>query len=250
MRWAARCCFSGAATPESRSATRTASATCAAPPTRWPSTSIHRRPTAYGNLAENLRGLGDMPAADAAYITAIQWADRLARTDSIDWIATEQAYQAYHAADWDTAQRLLAEVDSSNQYTNAAVRNTRGRIALARGRTEEALTDANAITDLRDQRQQRRLPLLRSRPGSALPRRRQPRRGRTHACERFLRRWQRIRRHDQPLDRAVRDRTDPRQCGPPPRDPRRGAAAARSMPLARRSAADRRGVLLRSRHPL
>ena len=199
-------------------------------------------PTAYGNLAENLRGLGDMPAADAAYTTAIQWADRLARTDSIEWIATEQAYQAYHAADWDTAQHLLAEVDSSNQITNAAVRNTRGRIALARGLTKEALTDANAITIYATSANNDdclyyglALEALCHAAGS--------RDADAHACERFLRRWQ-IRRHDQPRDRAVRDHTHPRQCGPPPRDPRRGAAAARSMPLARRSAVDRRGVLL------
>jgi class 3 adenylate cyclase len=103
-------------------------------------------PVAYGNLADALRGLGDMPAADAAYATASQWASRFARPYHIAWIAMEQACQAYHAAHWDTAQRLLAQIDTTSAVAHAQVRITRGRISLARGDTQDAFTDATAIT--------------------------------------------------------------------------------------------------------
>ena len=191
-----------------------------------------------------------MPAADAAYITASHWADRHARKDHIDWIATEQAHQAYHAAQWDTAQRLLAGVDSSNQHTYSAVRSTRGRIALARGRTEDALTDAGAIIGYATAANnddtfydgialEGLCHVAAGRDAEALA-----------ACERFLGRWQRLRGLHRPLNRAVRDHTDPRHRGPPPGDSRRGAAPARSKPLARRTLTRRRAALRRRRRPL
>ena len=157
-----------------------------------------------------------MPAADAAYITASQWADRLARTDNIDWIATEQACQAYHAAQWDTAQRLLAGVDSSNQHTYSAVRDTRGRIALARGRTEDALTDARAIIGYatsanNDDASTTASPWKGSATSPPVATRKHSR----PASDSWAA-GSDSGGYDQPRDRAVRDHTDPRQRGPPP----------------------------------
>ena len=102
--------------------------------------------SAYVNLADAARGLGDMPAADAAYITAAKWATRFARPYHIDLVATDRASQPYHAADWDTAQRLLDTIDPTNRRNDVEMHTTRGRISLARGDTAGALTAATAIT--------------------------------------------------------------------------------------------------------
>ena len=102
-------------------------------------------PAAYGNLAEHLRGLGDMPAADAAYITASRWADRHARKDHIDWMATEQAHRPTTPPNGTPLSASSPESTAAISTPTLRVRSTRGRIALARGRTEDALTDAGAI---------------------------------------------------------------------------------------------------------
>jgi hypothetical protein len=100
--------------------------------------------TAYGNLADALRGFGDIPAADAALAAAREWAMRF-NSPASDWIVTEQAVQAYHAAHWDTAQRLLAEIDIIGGFNEVQARVTTGRIALAHGDYMRALADADAI---------------------------------------------------------------------------------------------------------
>jgi hypothetical protein len=101
---------------------------------------------AYINLAETMRSLGDMAAADAAYVTAAELARRLALRFVIDNVALGQAYQAYHAADWDTAHHLLSQVAAtSNQFTENFDRLVRGRISLAHGNAHEALQDATAM---------------------------------------------------------------------------------------------------------
>ena len=101
--------------------------------------------TAYGNLADALRGLGDMSAADEAYTAANEWAKRVASGWHIGWIAGEMAVQAYHGADWDRAQRLLAETDMTGGYNDVEARTTTGRIALACGDFLRALADAEAM---------------------------------------------------------------------------------------------------------
>jgi hypothetical protein len=90
--------------------------------------------------------MGDMAAADAAYVTAAEWARRHALPNAIDFIALGQAYQAYHAADWDIAHRHLSQfAATSNQFTENEARFVRGRISLANDQAQDALADATAI---------------------------------------------------------------------------------------------------------
>ena len=101
-------------------------------------------PAAYSNVADTVRGLGDMAAADAAYATAATWASRFALSYFSDWIAVEQAYQAYHGGDWAASRKLLGQVTTSTQLLDRFAGVVRGRIALAQDRAQEALTDATA----------------------------------------------------------------------------------------------------------
>jgi tetratricopeptide (TPR) repeat protein len=100
---------------------------------------------AYYNLADAERGVGDMAAADAAYTTAAQWARRLALPYSLDVITIGQAEQAYHAADWDSANHLLSQITTTNQVTETTARIVRGRLYVAVERPADALTDAAGI---------------------------------------------------------------------------------------------------------
>ena len=108
----------------------------------------HRTIDVYGNLADALRGLGDMHGADAAYETAAEWSRRMADPGSIEWITLEQAGQAYHAADWDTADLLLGQVlRPDNDFTIGQIQTVRGRISLSRGRIREAIADAASLEE-------------------------------------------------------------------------------------------------------
>jgi hypothetical protein len=86
-----------------------------------------------------------MTDADLGLATAQHWAHRFAQAGVIDWIAAGQASQAYHAADWETAQGLVAEIETADQFDDAHMRTTRGRISLAHGDLQAAITDAHAI---------------------------------------------------------------------------------------------------------
>jgi class 3 adenylate cyclase len=106
-----------------------------------------RTAAAYGNLGDCLRSLGDMAATDAAYAEAAAWASRFAITSYITWIAGERAFQAYHAAQWETADRLILQASAAAQspLDEHVVHKTRGRISLARGDTDTALEHATAL---------------------------------------------------------------------------------------------------------
>ncbi len=65
-------------------------------------------PLVYSNLADAVRGLGDMAAADRAYMSAARWASRFALSEFSDAVAVEQSYQAYHSGDWLASRQLLA----------------------------------------------------------------------------------------------------------------------------------------------
>jgi class 3 adenylate cyclase len=107
----------------------------------------HPRTTAaYGNLADTLRGLGDMAAADAAWAEAARWASRFADLPYTVWIATEQAVQAYHAGRMDTAEALIAGIIPTNTLDEAYMCTPRGRIHLARSDVDRALADAALMT--------------------------------------------------------------------------------------------------------
>jgi class 3 adenylate cyclase len=99
-------------------------------------------PVVYANLADTVRGLGDMAAADEAYSTAARWASRFALSYYSGWVAQEQSYQAYHRGDWETSRQLLEQGTTSTQLLDRFAGVVRGRIALAQGHVEEALTDA------------------------------------------------------------------------------------------------------------
>ena len=105
----------------------------------------HQRTTAaYANLADTVRGLGDMAGADAEYATAAEWAGRFALPYYVDWVTLEQAYQAYHAARWDIATRLLAQVTTTTQFIEHQVEVCDGYMKLAHGEALEALLPAAA----------------------------------------------------------------------------------------------------------
>ena len=99
----------------------------------------------YGNLADTARSLGNMTAADNAYEAAARWAARFALRRIADWITIEQAYQAYHAADWGTAERLLDDVQTTSVMIQNGIRITRCRMSLARGDLTAALEDADGF---------------------------------------------------------------------------------------------------------
>ena len=110
---------------------------------------VHQKTAmAYHNMGDALRGLGDLAAADAAFASAAEWADRLALAYYADGVRVEQALQAYHAADWDTAHRLLGQVTAtSNQFLENLARVVRGRIALVRDHAADALQDAARLIE-------------------------------------------------------------------------------------------------------
>ena len=135
----------GTVSRASRWATRAARATCATQQKRLPDVAMLQRPTPT-HLADALRGLGDMPAANDAYNAAEQWARRVGRVLDIDWVAGEQALQAYHAGHFDVADRLLAGIDPATDFNETQMRIAAGRIALARGAVAAALTAAEQIS--------------------------------------------------------------------------------------------------------
>ena len=103
-------------------------------------------PIVYLNFAELTRALGDFSATDVALARAAESATRYADPRDLDDVATAQADRLYHTADWTTALQLISEIETTNQYTDANIRRTRGHIGLARGETRTALDDAEAIT--------------------------------------------------------------------------------------------------------
>jgi hypothetical protein len=106
-----------------------------------------RTPVALVNLADTVRGLGDMATADAAYGSAAEWARRFALTMLVAFVGTEQAYQAYHAGDWQTSRRLLTAMSATDRYTQSGILITKARIDLAENRVGDALSAARKITD-------------------------------------------------------------------------------------------------------
>ena len=102
---------------------------------------------AYGNLADRLRAVGRMADADNAFLDAAEWASRFALPQYTTWVTAEQACQAYHAADWDTADQLLTNAATADpNLRNEQLGNkTRGRILLARGDATAALDSATAV---------------------------------------------------------------------------------------------------------
>jgi class 3 adenylate cyclase len=146
-------------------------------------------PVVYSNLADTVRGLGDMAAADAAYTTAADWASRFALSYYSDWIAQEQSYQAYHGGDWELSLQLLARATTSTQLLEKFAGVVRGRIALGRDDPEQALADATAYIAYADhlgvdedhyygEALQARCQHARGADAEALA-----------TCERFLSRW-------------------------------------------------------------
>ncbi len=101
----------------------------------------------YSNLSETMTALGDFAAADDALATAADWASRYGETFFLEDIACQRAYQLYHAGDWATALTLISQIQTTNGYTDANIRLTRGRTSLARGAATDALDDAKVITE-------------------------------------------------------------------------------------------------------
>jgi class 3 adenylate cyclase len=96
---------------------------------------------AYFNLADVVRGLGDMTGADAGYANAEALADRFGLKIYLDMVTVEQAYQAYHRADLDAAWRVLdGVVAGDNRFTADFVGTVRGRLQLVAGDWSAALS--------------------------------------------------------------------------------------------------------------
>ena len=199
-------------------------------------------PMAYGNLADCLRGLGEMRAADDAYDAAGRWAARMGSSSHINWIATERAVQAYHGAAWDTSESLLHQVDITYGVDEAQVRATAGRIALARGDHHRALADAAASIAYAETSNNNDLYFI----GIALAAMCYSAADRLADaiadCDRFLSRWHES--HGPPgLDhRTLRNPTDPRQGRSTRRCSHRGASLTARQPLARSAVPARRGA--------
>jgi class 3 adenylate cyclase len=102
-------------------------------------------PSAYFQLANCVRGFGDMRAANTAYGTAASWHDRLGGPLDAEAIMAEQAYQAYHAGRWRDAEPAWTQIDTANLVVFNLWRVTRGRLSVARGRIDEASDDGDAI---------------------------------------------------------------------------------------------------------
>ena len=124
---------------------------------------------AYSNLADTVRSLGDMAGADAEYATAAEWASRFALPYYVDWVAAEQAYQAYHAARWDQAERLLAQMATPGRVPRASGGDLRRPHQARSGRGQRGASACGCRHRVcRDQRQ-RRVPLLRRLTRGTLP---------------------------------------------------------------------------------
>jgi ATP/maltotriose-dependent transcriptional regulator MalT len=102
---------------------------------------------AHINLASLLRALGHMADADSAYDDAERWANRFAVAVYTNWVTTERAIQAYHAALWSTAEQLLAQAATADPggFNEHILRGVRGRLLLAQGDVEAALHHASAV---------------------------------------------------------------------------------------------------------
>ena len=143
--------------------------------------------TGYLNLVEALRAFGPMQDADEACTAAAHWAAPFANVVTLDSIAGEQAYQRYHAADWEAALQLLDDLDTTNVLTSRTARIVRAHICLARGHITQALDEGLALEDWAAQAG------VDDYSGVALQARCHAAQGRRiealAACDRFLRRW-------------------------------------------------------------
>jgi class 3 adenylate cyclase len=154
----------------------------------------------YSNLAELELSLGNFPAVDEALAVTAELATRYALPFYLEVSACAGAYNAYHHADWPTAVRLVADIQTTSQFTDANIRIVRGRISLARRDTEAALEDAEAITRFATATQDDEMLF----EGLALHSRIHAARGDLEAArvsgDRYLRRW-----HDRDglLNRAI-----------------------------------------------
>ena len=111
----------------------------------------------------------------------------------IDWIDCERAYQAYHAADWETAAVLLDNVGTDNthasltsflvrgQHTSGARPNSRTRSTrLARSIAKRPMPESTTRSTPRSRSRRCASPRRAITPGPC------------EACERFLDRWRHV----------------------------------------------------------
>ncbi len=147
-------------------------------------------PVAYSNLADILRGLGDMPGADEAYATGLGFAVRFASSFFENFILLEQAQQAYYAGDWDTSDRLIAESMIDQHPADEIQRHISSlRSKLWRGDVDGAAASAeflvaSGIAIMSDENLYHGLAVL-ARARAVAGRRPEA----LAACDRFLARW-------------------------------------------------------------
>jgi class 3 adenylate cyclase len=103
--------------------------------------SDRRTPTAYGVLADAVRGVCGVREADPEYAEAMRWAIRVGDLVTIGWITGEQAFQSYQEANWDTAERLLDQIT----VDDGGRTSTQGRILLARGCLQDAQGNVDSL---------------------------------------------------------------------------------------------------------
>ena len=106
----------------------------------------HARTTAaYANLADAVRGLSGISAADPIYAEAARWASRFAVPFYRAWVTLERAYQAYHTGRWGEARDLVAaEMADASGFVETQAHVVRGRLRLGEGHLREALQTAEA----------------------------------------------------------------------------------------------------------
>ena len=105
----------------------------------------------YNNLAYCLYRLGDLRHY-AAVTERMQAASERFGGDWVSWAADRRVHVLYQSGEWDEAAALLEKMlagvaTGSGHYLEAAWRDTRARIRLARGDTDGAEEDASVALD-------------------------------------------------------------------------------------------------------
>jgi class 3 adenylate cyclase len=143
---------------------------------------------AYGNLAVMTRALGDLATAEQAFARGLHFGEMVSSLHSIPWINFELAAINYHRGHWSDALRKTS-VPTSNQPLTCLASGVRGRIAVSRGATRRALTDARSVIEVAAATHNLELKFL----GHTLCALAEPSNARAaRACAAFLDEWRRV----------------------------------------------------------
>ena len=104
--------------------------------------------TAYNSLGWTYFNSGQLAESVAALARAADWARRLAEPYLLATVEGSEAEVEYYAGSWERATTLAERyVDDPARFHSVTARNIRGRLALASGDIETALSDARENVD-------------------------------------------------------------------------------------------------------